>query len=243
MNNVHFILQGKGGVGKSFVAAVLAQYWLSKEREVVCADTDPVNATFTQYKGLNVSHVQIAENGKVIQRNFDPLIEKIAETPADFIIDNGASTFMPLTTYMHENDVYEVLAESGKNVFIHNVLVAGQAKTDTLNGFEELTKRVNGKAKIVIWQNEFFGPIDYDGHPITKLKLYTANASKVAGIVKLAYRGDSDTFTTDLKLMTEKHMTFSETLESTDFGIMAKSRMRKVMNETFAELDKVTWQS
>ena len=47
---VHFILQGKGGVGKSFVAALLAQHYQANGRgAVVCVDTDPVNATFSGY--------------------------------------------------------------------------------------------------------------------------------------------------------------------------------------------------
>lgn len=29
-NTIHFILQGKGGIGKSFVAVMLAQYFKSK---------------------------------------------------------------------------------------------------------------------------------------------------------------------------------------------------------------------
>jgi CO dehydrogenase nickel-insertion accessory protein CooC1 len=36
---VHFILQGKGGVGKSFVSAVLAQYFRSIGVAAKCVDT------------------------------------------------------------------------------------------------------------------------------------------------------------------------------------------------------------
>ena len=43
---VHFVLQGKGGVGKSFVASILGQYFQVRGRDVRCFDTDPVNQTF-----------------------------------------------------------------------------------------------------------------------------------------------------------------------------------------------------
>jgi hypothetical protein len=46
--SVHIILQGKGGVGKSFVSAILAQYFRTKPAPVHCLDTDPINATFAQ---------------------------------------------------------------------------------------------------------------------------------------------------------------------------------------------------
>jgi len=45
MATIHFILQGKGGVGKSLIAALLAQYLHGRGLEVYCFDTDPINAT------------------------------------------------------------------------------------------------------------------------------------------------------------------------------------------------------
>ena len=44
MANIHMMLQGKGGVGKSLSAAMLAQYMHSKTALPLCIDTDPVNA-------------------------------------------------------------------------------------------------------------------------------------------------------------------------------------------------------
>jgi CO dehydrogenase nickel-insertion accessory protein CooC1 len=44
---VHLVLQGKGGVGKSFVAAILAQYFKTKTAQVHCLDTDPVNGVLS----------------------------------------------------------------------------------------------------------------------------------------------------------------------------------------------------
>ncbi|KVR13147.1 hypothetical protein [Burkholderia ubonensis] len=242
-NAIHFILQGKGGVGKSFVAVNTAQYWIAKDRTVVCADTDPVNATFTQYKSLNVAHIDILQGSNVLQQKFDPLMERAIETQADFVIDNGAATFLPLTNYMAENGIFELLANSGKKVFVHSILTGGQAKTDTLNGFEELAKRVDGFAKIVLWENEFWGPVDYDGYPITSLKVYKQHQSKVAGIVKLKQH-TSDTFIRDTKIMTENHMTYDDVITSKDipeFGMIAKNRMTKLRDEIFSAMNEVSW--
>ena len=241
MSSIHFILQGKGGVGKSLIAVLIAQYLQSVGYKVVCADTDPVNATFTQYKSLDVAHVNIAENGNVIQRKFDPLMELIVSSDADFVIDNGAATFMPLTRYLAENDIYQLMAEAGKKVFVHSVLTGGQAKPDTYNGLAELLSKVNNHAKVVIWENEFWGKVEFDGHPISASKLFrdAEKAGKVAGIVKIIDRSQSDTFTGDLKQMTEQNMTLADVMDSPDFSFLAKNRLRKVVREVFAELDKV----
>ena len=53
MKEVHFVTQSKGGVGKSFVAMLLAQYLQDRaEDKLFCFDTDPDNATFAEYKAL-----------------------------------------------------------------------------------------------------------------------------------------------------------------------------------------------
>jgi hypothetical protein len=237
------VLQGKGGVGKSLVAVLLAQFLESKGGRVICADTDPVNATFTQYRSLNVAHVDIAEGGNVMQRKFDPLMEMLISTDADFVIDNGAATFMPLTRYLAENDIFQIMSEAGKNVCIHTVLTGGQAKTDTYNGFAELLGKVNKFARVIVWENEFWGAVEYEGLPITSTKLFkdADKAGKIAGVVKIVNRGNSDTFTGDIKQMTEGHMTLSDVLTSSEFSFFTKNRLQKVVNEVFAELDKVTW--
>ena len=53
-NSVHMVMQGKGGVGKSFIAMLLAQHFKRNGDSVICADTDPVNRTFSKYVGLCV---------------------------------------------------------------------------------------------------------------------------------------------------------------------------------------------
>ena len=59
--SVHLVLQGKGGVGKSFVSAILAQYFRTKSAPVHCLDTDPVNATFAQYRLLEAEHLKVLD--------------------------------------------------------------------------------------------------------------------------------------------------------------------------------------
>jgi CO dehydrogenase nickel-insertion accessory protein CooC1 len=103
MAKIHMILQGKGGVGKSFIAALLAQYKASKGQPSLCIDTDPVNATFHGYQALGVRQIQLMEGNEIKPRRFDALVEMIAPAEQDVIIDNGASAFLPLTHYLVSN--------------------------------------------------------------------------------------------------------------------------------------------
>jgi len=80
MKKVHFSLQGKGGVGKSYVASLLAQYHLDKKLPVVCIDADPVNSTLSGYKALGAQRLDLMQGGSLIERNFDQMMEQIVST-------------------------------------------------------------------------------------------------------------------------------------------------------------------
>ena len=102
---IHLTLQGKGGVGKSLIASVLAQYFREHGRDVRCIDTDPVNRTLAQYSALGVDWLNLRdEHNRIDQRSFDSLMERfLTEDGATFVVDNGASTFLPLWHYLLDN--------------------------------------------------------------------------------------------------------------------------------------------
>jgi Mrp family chromosome partitioning ATPase len=133
---IHMSLQGKGGVGKSLVAAILSQYLASRGQEVHGIDADPVNHTLSQYRGLGARCLDILKDGSVDQREFDSLLERFLTQSGTFVVDTGASTFIPLWHNVLENHALEHLRERGKRVYIHSVITGGQSLSDTLSGFE-----------------------------------------------------------------------------------------------------------
>lgn len=240
-NSVHLVLQGKGGVGKSLIAAAKSQYLSARNYEPVNGDTDPVNSTFAQIKALNAQLIPIADGGAVVQRLFDPLFENVLAIKQPAVIDNGASTFLPLIKYIKSNDVLKALQQAGKQVFIHSVIVGGQAKDDTAQGLLsliELVKQSGSNAKIVVWQNEFWGIPEFKGTSLEQMPWMTQNAEIIQGVVKIVDR-NSDAFTTDIRLMSESHLTLNEVQASEKFGVFAKSRIQRVFEDLYQELDRV----
>lgn len=237
----HLILQGKGGCGKSFLASVLAQYFKSRGCSPVCGDTDPVNSTFHQISDLNVELVPITEGGAVVQRLFDPLFETIMSIKDVSVIDNGASTFLPIAKYISSNYVLQALQDCGKQVFIHSVVTGGQAKDDTVAGLLsmiDLVKNSKANTKIVVWVNEFWGIPEFNGKSVSEMPWYTENLDVIKGLVKIVDR-NSDAYSTDIRLMTEKHLSLREVLESSEFGGMSKSRIFRVFDSIYDDLDRV----
>ena len=235
--SIHISLQGKGGVGKSLISSILSQYLLSKGQDVQGIDADPVNQTLAEYRGLAVSRLNLLKEGSVDQREFDLLMERFLTESGTFVVDTGASTFIPLWHYVLENQALEYLREKGKRVFIHSVITGGQSLNDTLSGFEQLAETTREK-NLVVWLNEYFGPVLLDGAPFREMAVCRKHANKVHGSVAIVRR-TADTFGRDVEEMICQKMTFDEALNGNGFTIMAKQRLRVVQRELFDQLDAI----
>lgn len=235
-NSINIVLQGKGGVGKSFISSILAQYFLDyKKVDLVGADTDPVNKSFASFERTNAYPIEILKNGAIIQSKFDNIFElMVNEENKTFVIDNGASTFVPMMKYIEDNGVIDLFDELDRPVFIHTVIVGGQSQSDTLQGLASLYELVkNSKnVKLIIWLNEFQGDVEISN---TQKKVV---ADKTAGVIKVVNR-DSDAFTADLEKMTKSRLTLVEALQDSNFGLMAKNRLKRVFNDIYEQLDPI----
>ena len=236
MAKIHMILQGKGGVGKSFIAATLAQYKASKGQKPLCIDTDPVNATFEGYKALGVKRLQIMDGDEINPRNFDTLIELIAPTKDDVIIDNGASSFVQLSHYLISNQVPLLLSNMGHELVVHTVITGGQALLDTVNGFSQLASQFPENAIFVVWLNPYWGPIEHEGKGFEQLKAYTTNKARVSAIVKIPSLKE-ETYGRDLSDMLQDRLTFDQALAMESLTIMTRQRLKIVKGQLFAQLD------
>ncbi len=236
MANIHFIMQGKGGVGKSLSASLLAQYMKDRDKVTICYDTDPVNQTFSAITELDVQHLPILENDEINTRIFDQLIEKLINIDDDIevIIDNGAATFIPLSSYMIENTIVDLLEERSHKVFIHVIIVGGQGYKDTVNGFASVVQYFP-KATLVVWENPFLGTLGIANISFRQSELYKSNQDRIHGVVVLPKKRH-ETFGKDIEDMLKKHKTFSEIRESDTLTIMGRQRIKRFSEEVFAAI-------
>ena len=234
MANIHMVLQGKGGVGKSFVAALLAQYMMQAGQRPLCIDTDPVNATFHGYKGLKVQRLQIMEGDEINPRNFDALIELIAPAEEGVIIDNGASSFVPLAHYLISNQVPALLQDMGHELVLHTLITGGQALLDTVSGFSQLATQFPAETRFVVWLNPYWGPVEHEGKGFTELKAYRDNKERVSAIVQIPLLKEQ-TYGRDLSDMLQNRLTFEEAIGKGSLSIMARQRLKIVRGKLFGQ--------
>lgn len=235
MAKIHFVLQGKGGVGKSFVSSLLCQYIISKEESIIPIDTDPNNTTLFNIKALKTTFLQLVDSdGKLDIRIFDKLMELIDKNVEidHFVIDGGATTFLPLIDYLKDNDFINMLQEIGHEVYIHVPIVGGQAKDETFNGLLQLLNSF--EANFVVWINEYHGALK----EFENSEFYLQIKDVILALIYLSSY-NKDTFGKDLLDLTSKNLTFNEAMKDKEFSLMSKQRLKIYRDKIFNSLELI----
>lgn len=240
MANIHIILQGKGGVGKSLIASLLTQYLLNNNpdphKPLTLIDTDPINKTFSRYERLPVQSLNILENEEINPRKFDEIIELIAGSKGDTVIDNGASSFIALSTYIKEMGIPEIIQGLGHELIIHTVITGGQAFNDTLVGFAQIANHLSGQAKFVVWLNPYWGEIKSDGKTFEQMAVYKAHQPAISALIQIPEL-KHETFGHDLSTILNENLTFEEAINDPDKTIMTRQRLKIIQDDLFKRLD------
>ena len=233
MNAVHFIMQGKGGVGKSFIACNLAQFLRERDPGAVCIDTDPLTPTLSQFEALKSIHIQIADQKSVNLQKFDAMVEAIMNTDSDVVVDTGSSTFLPIVDYMLDQGVFELLHGSyHKRIFVHVVLNA-KTKNDlgmTTTCLEGIARDFPECIELVVWLNEFGGEI----LGFKESRLYYSIKHRISAIIRI--QNPSQLALADITAMQNARMTYEESINSSAFMVMARSRLFRFRKAIFDQL-------
>lgn len=236
MSRIHLVLQGKGGVGKSMVAATMAQYKLSRGEQLLCIDTDPVNATFSGYRMLNVQWTNLLDGDEINTRHFDAVIEWMLAAERDVIIDNGASTFVPMSHYLLSNQVPALLQEMGHELVIHTLITGGQGLLDTVSGFAQLASQFPPECPFVVWLNPYWGAIEHEGKGFEQMKAYLSHKARVTALIRIPTL-KAETYGRDFADMLQARLTFQEALAMESLTIMTRQRLKIVRSQLFGQLE------
>jgi hypothetical protein len=238
MATVHFVLQGKGGVGKTYVSSVLTQYLLQKGLKISCMDIDHVNHTLAGYKEFEAAAINIMDaDNDVDPRKFDALIEIItkASPEQNIVIDTGASTFSSFLHYINDNAAFETIEESGHQIYLHTIIVGGQGMMDSLNGLESLCANFP-KVPIVIWLNLYFGEIRQNEKRFGDFEIYDRYKNRFFAFITIPNK-DKRTFGRDIEELLASKQSFAAGINSS-LPIMVRQRLKVYWKELSAAIDQ-----
>ena len=150
-------------------------------------------------------------------------------------MDNGASSFLALNSYIRENDVLGILKDGGHHVFFHTVITGGQAIGDTVLGLRSLALGFP-ESPIVVWLNPFFGEIRLDERPFEEFKVYQEFSGQFHAVITIP-QGNKATIGKDLEILFAKRQSFVTGINSSQ-SIVMRSRLFRYWNELVSVVDQ-----
>jgi len=189
MSSLNFIGGEKGGVGKSVVARILAQYFIDNELGFTGFDTDRSHTSFTRFYGDFASPI-IVDNYEGLDAIATAFEETDAEHPLRVVVDLAAQTAAPLTRWIQDSDLLEVMTEMGVKINFWHVADAGQDSVDQL---ARLIATWGASMQYVIVKNQGRGKdfsqldasaamaqaLSWGAHVVTLAQLHEASMRKI----------------------------------------------------------------
>ena len=175
--------------------------------------------------------------GTVINaRAFDGMMMAMLEDGASAVIDNGATTFIPLMNYIAESGVFEVLLGAGKQVIAHIIIAGGDAMGETIDGFAQIMSVLPETVQAVVRLNALHGRVQSDGVDFEQTAIYRRLRERIAGLVPLPAPA-SDLFARDLQDLRQKRVSFKAALDGEGgFNVMERQRFAMVRRDIFARM-------
>ncbi|MET0520288.1 MAG: mobilization protein [Burkholderiaceae bacterium] len=149
-SKIHLIGGEKGGVGKSLLARLLAQYFIDKAQPFVGFDTDRSHGALLRFYADYASPVLVDR-----YEMLDHIVERAVEQPGlRVLVDLAAQTHDPLTAWMEESGVLDMADLSGFSVHYWHVMDSGRDSVDLL---ARLLDRFGQRLHYVLVRNQLRG--------------------------------------------------------------------------------------
>ena len=128
MTHIHLIGGEKGGVGKSLVARLLAQYFIDNSIPFIGFDTDRTHGALLRFYPGYASPI-LMDN----YESLDTIVEAASQNPQRrILVDLAAQSNDGLTQWMEDSQLLEVAGEIGLNIRYWHVMDSGRDSVDLL---------------------------------------------------------------------------------------------------------------
>ena len=128
MSTIHFIGGEKGGVGKSVVARLCAQYCIDRAIPFVAADADGSHGALLRFYADYTRPVDLSES-----ESADAILGLATESERRVLVDLPAQSDRLLAAWIKEAGILELAAESGVRVVFWHVMDDGKDALTTLD--------------------------------------------------------------------------------------------------------------
>ncbi len=231
MSSLNFIGGEKGGVGKSVVARVLAQYFIDNQLPFTGFDTDRSHTSFTRFYADFASPI-IVDSYEGLDAIASAFETTEPEHPLRVIVDLAAQTAAPLTRWIQDSDLLDVMAEMGVKVNFWHIADAGQDSVDQL---ARLIDTWGNRAHYVIVKNHG------RGNDFSQLEVSPAMKQSVAwgaNVVSLAQLHEAS-----MRKIDRQNASFWAALNHKSgedaLGLLERQRVKHWLHKTYESFDRL----
>jgi hypothetical protein len=228
MTPIHFVGGEKGGVGKSLMARVLAQYMIDREHPFLGFDTDRSHGALMRFYSGYASPVAV---DKV--QSLDAIVEAAVDQPGRrILVDLAAQTHDSLASWMEDAGVVNLADEMGMKLYYWHVMDTGKDSVDLLR---RLLDRFGTGLAYVLVRNQVrgadFTALEQSGEQARAIGM----GARVVTLKKLNEHviqkidGASSTF----------WKAKSSDRDPSGLGLMDRQRVKMWLRDAYREIDEV----
>jgi hypothetical protein len=146
MSTIHFIGGEKGGVGKSVVARLCAQYCIDKTLPFVALDADGSHGALLRFYGDFTRPIDLTR-----YESADEILALATQEPRRVLVDLPAQSERALSAWLSEGGVLDLAAESGVRLTFWHVIDDGK---DALTTLARLLDRHGDRVSYCVVKNQ-----------------------------------------------------------------------------------------
>ena len=227
MADIHFIGGEKGGVGKSMMARILAQYFIDHDLPFIGFDTDKSHGALLRFYRDYAS--------KVVADSYESLDHIIEAATEDFerpvLVDLAAQTQESLTRWIEDSDLLGLADELGLKLRYWHVMDSGRDSVDLLAA---LLARFEDRLNYVLVLNQVRG----DDFGILKQSGLLASAQeKGARVMTLKRLHEASMVKIDAH--SSSFWAATQGGAAHELGLLERQRVKMWLKSAYQEVDQV----
>jgi len=228
VSKIHLIGGEKGGVGKSMVSRLLAQYFIDHDLPFTGFDTDRSHGSLLRFYADYASPA-LADSYEALDR----IVEAAIEQPGRrVLVDLAAQTHDPLVKWMDESGVLDMADLSGISLHYWHVMDSGRDSVDLLT---RLLDRFGQRVHYVLVKNQLrgddFGQLERSG----QLDRARGLGAKVIDLKRLH---DAVVQKIDARNASFWAAKNASAIDGPGLGLMERQRLKLWLNHAFGEIAK-----
>ncbi|MDD2811474.1 mobilization protein [Rhodoferax sp.] len=233
MSSLNFIGGEKGGVGKSVVARVLAQYFIDHDQAFMGFDTDRSHTSFTRFYADYAAPVLVDS-----YEGLDRVVGIFESAPESgdiprVIVDMAAQTAAPLARWIQDSDLLSLLQDMGVRVNFWHVADAGKDSVELLG---RLIETYGSSANYIIVKNHGRGS---DFSQLDASSAMTKAVSLGAKVIDLAQLHEAS-----MRKIDRQNASFWAAIhqrsEPDALGMLERQRVKNWLKKSYEALDTLS---